>query len=157
MRKKPRRGAEDSEENTGLAALIGARAAHRCGSRTGETPGWRGLKDDPGAENGAADDGDRIAGRRRPARSRAGHRQRIADASGTRHIHALRLALKANQRAEDWPEVLRLTRLLDKHNALHPALSQRLRELAYDDLLSDRGTMPNRCAASGRPCLPPIA
>jgi HemY protein len=28
--------------------------------------------------------------------------------------------------------------MLDKNNALHPALSQRLRELAYNDLLSDR-------------------
>jgi HemY protein len=60
------------------------------------------------------------------------------NASGTRHIHALRLALKANQRAKNWPEVLRLVRSLDKHNALHPALSSRLRELAYEDLLSDR-------------------
>jgi HemY protein len=59
-------------------------------------------------------------------------------ASGTRHIHALRLALKANQHADNWPEVLRLVRLLDKRNAIHPALSRRLRELAYADLLSDR-------------------
>jgi len=59
-------------------------------------------------------------------------------ASGTRHIHALRLALKASQRAQNWPEVLRLVRLLDKRNALHPALSRRLRELAYEHLLSDR-------------------
>jgi HemY protein len=60
------------------------------------------------------------------------------NASGTRHIHALRLALKANQRAKNWPEVLRLVRSLDKNNALHPALSRRLRELAYEDLLSER-------------------
>jgi HemY protein len=60
------------------------------------------------------------------------------NASGTRHIHALRLALKANQHANNWPEVLRLVRLLDKRNAIHPALSGRLRELAYADLLSDR-------------------
>jgi len=33
--------------------------------------------------------------------------------------------------------VLRLVRSLDKHRALHPALSSRLRELAYDDMLSD--------------------
>jgi hypothetical protein len=35
--------------------------------------------------------------------------------------------------------VLRLVRSLDKHRALHPALSSRLRELAYDDMLSDDG------------------
>ncbi len=39
--------------------------------------------------------------------------------------------------ASNWPEVLRLVRSLDKHNALHPALSSRLRELAYEALLSD--------------------
>jgi HemY protein len=60
------------------------------------------------------------------------------NASGTRHIHALRLALKANQRAKNWPEVLRLVTSLDKHNALHPALSRRLKEMAYEDLLGDR-------------------
>jgi HemY protein len=59
------------------------------------------------------------------------------NASGMRHIHALRLALKAYQQANNWPEVLRLVRSLDKHNALHPALSSRLKELAYQDLLSD--------------------
>ena len=45
--------------------------------------------------------------------------------------------MKAHQQAKNWPEVLRLVRSLDKHKALHPALSARLRELAYDALLSD--------------------
>jgi len=58
-------------------------------------------------------------------------------ASGQRHIHALQWSLKAHQQAKNWPEVLRLVRSLDKHKALHPALSARLRELAYDALLSD--------------------
>ncbi|MDY7537212.1 heme biosynthesis HemY N-terminal domain-containing protein [Undibacterium sp. RTI2.1] len=60
-------------------------------------------------------------------------------ASGTRHIQVLRWALKANQQAKKWPEVLKLVRTLDKHRALHPALSNRLRELAYEDLLTDHG------------------
>jgi HemY protein len=59
------------------------------------------------------------------------------NASGTRHIHALQWSMKAHQQAKNWPEVLRLVRSLDKHKALHPALSARLRELAYDALLSD--------------------
>jgi HemY protein len=62
---------------------------------------------------------------------------RELNASGTRHIHALQWSLKAQQQAKNWPEVLRLVRSLDKHRALHPALSARLRELAYADLLSD--------------------
>jgi HemY protein len=61
------------------------------------------------------------------------------NASGQRHIHALQWAMKANQQARNWPEVLRLVRILDKRNALHPALSNRLREMAYDALLSEGG------------------
>jgi HemY protein len=60
-------------------------------------------------------------------------------ANGTRHIHVLRWALKANQQAKQWTEVLRLVKALDKHRALNPTLSNRLRELAYQDLLSDHG------------------
>jgi HemY protein len=47
--------------------------------------------------------------------------------------------MKANQQARNWPEVLRLVRTLDKRNALHPALSARLRELAYEALLTEGG------------------
>jgi HemY protein len=59
------------------------------------------------------------------------------NANGTRHIQALQWALKANQQAKNWDEVLRLVQTLDKRRALHPALSKRLREMAYDSLLSD--------------------
>ncbi len=57
------------------------------------------------------------------------------NASGVRHAHALRLALKVNQNARNWPEVLRLVKLLDKHGVLHPTLSRRLRDLAYEAML----------------------
>jgi HemY protein len=54
---------------------------------------------------------------------------------GIKHAQALRLALRVQQSARNWPEVLRLVRLLDKHNALHPTLSRRLRDMAYEALL----------------------
>ncbi len=57
------------------------------------------------------------------------------NASGVRHAHALRLALKVNQNARNWPEVLRLVKLLDKHAVLHPTLSRRLRDMAYEAML----------------------
>ncbi len=60
---------------------------------------------------------------------------RELSASGIRHAHAQRLALKVNQNARNWPEVLRLVRQLDKHGVLHPTLSRRLRDLAYEALL----------------------
>ena len=129
--------AEDLEENRGLAALIGARAAHRM-QQSARRDAWLArAQQDPALKTARlmtsiellVDDDQPEA---------ALDTVRELNASGTRHIHALRLALKANQRAKNWPEVLRLTRMLDKNNALHPALSQRLRELAYSDLLSDR-------------------
>jgi HemY protein len=61
------------------------------------------------------------------------------NANGTRHIHVLRWALKANQQAQQWSEVLRLVKALDKNHSLHSALSVRLREMAYQDLLADHG------------------
>lgn len=126
--------AAESEENAGLSALIAARAAHRM-SQTDRRDAWLSRTQDPSLKTArlmtaielSTDEHD-------PASALEAVRE--LNSSGTRHIHALRLALKANQRAKDWPEVLRLVRLLDKRNALHPALSRRLRELAYEDLLS---------------------
>jgi HemY protein len=129
--------AAQSPDNAGLSALIAARAAHRM-RQTDRRDTWLATVEADGSLKTArlmtaiellVDE----------------HQPELAldvvnelNANGTRHIHALRLALKANQRAGNWPEVLRLVRLLDKHNALHPALSRRLRELAYRDLLKDQ-------------------
>lgn len=123
------------EANTGLAALIAARAAHRMGQPE-RRDSWLGRASiDPGLKTARLMTATELA--------IDGHDADTAllavedlNAIGTRHIHALRLALKANQRAKNWSEVLRLVRLLDKRNALHPALSRRLRELAYEDLLA---------------------
>lgn len=127
--------AAECADNAGLSALIAARAAHRIGQ-----PDRRGMW-----LAKAQDDQSLKTARLMTAMELSidGYEPEPAleaikelNSSGTRHIHALRLALKANQRAKNWPEVLRLVRLLDKRNALHPALSRRLREMAYDALLS---------------------
>jgi HemY protein len=123
--------------NAGLAALIGARAAHRM-RQGGRRDVWLAkIADDTSLKAARlmtmiellVDDHQPEA---------ALDAVRDLSASGTRHLHALQWSLKAHQQAKNWPEVLRLVRILDKRNALHPALSSRLRELAYDDLLSDR-------------------
>ena len=134
---KAAKRALESPENAGLAALIAARAVHRMGQPERRDLWLSAIQDDIPLKTARlmtaiellVDD----------------HQGELAlaavtelNASGTRHIHALRLALKANQRARNWTEVLRLVRSLDNHNALHPALSRRLRELAYEDLLMDR-------------------
>lgn len=127
--------AAEIPENAGLAALIAARAAHRIGRPERRDTWLAKVRDDATLKTARlmisielALDGQQYDDALEAARE--------LNASGTRHIHALRLALKANQRARNWPEVLRLVRLLDKRNAVHPVLSRRLRELAYDDLLS---------------------
>lgn len=134
---KAARRAAESPENAGLAALIGARAAHRMRQSKRRDAWLSSVHDDPSLKTARLMTAIELLN--------DAHKPEAAieavnelNASGTRHIHALRLALKANQRAKNWPEVLRLVRTLDKNNALHPALSRRLRELAYEDLLSDR-------------------
>jgi HemY protein len=129
--------AADLPANAGLAALIGARAAHRM-RQGGRRDAWLAKVADDTALKAArlmtmiellVDDHQPEA---------ALDAVRELSASGTRHLHALQWSLKAHQQAKNWPEVLRLVRTLDKRHALHPALSSRLRELAYEDLLSDR-------------------
>jgi len=130
--------AAELPENAGIAALVGARAAHRM-RQTERRDIWL-----------ASTDGDIGLKAARLMTTLEllvdDHQFKAAletveelNANGTRHIQALQWALKANQQAKNWPEVLRLVQTLDKRNALHPALSNRLREMAYDALLSDRG------------------
>jgi HemY protein len=129
--------ASDSPDNASLAALIAARAAHRMGQPARRDVWLSRAQEDAPLKTARLMTAIEL--------SVEGHQPENAldavrelNASGMRHIHALRLALKANQRAKDWPEVLRLVRLLDKRNALHPALSRRLRELAYEALLTNQ-------------------
>jgi HemY protein len=129
--------AADSPENGGLAALIGAQAAHRM-DQAARRDQWLGkVADIPSLKAARLMTSlDLQVDGREPDAALATVGE--LNASGTRHIHALRLALKANQQAQNWPEVLRLVRMLDKHKALHPALSRRLRAMAYEALLSDK-------------------
>lgn len=129
--------AAESPENAGLSALIAARAAHRIGQPERRDVWLAKAQEDASLKTARLMTAIEL--------SIDGHESDAAleavkelNSSGTRHIHALRLALKANQRSKNWSEVLRLVRMLDKRNALHPALSRRLREMAYEDLLSNQ-------------------
>ncbi len=124
-----------SPDNAGLAALIGARAAQRL-QQPARRNDW--LK------KAEADDGLRTA-RLMTAVELLSEDVKETDvaldalqslnSAGIRHTQALKLALKVHQNARNWPEVLRLVRLLDKHKTLHPALSRRLRDMAYEALI----------------------
>jgi HemY protein len=128
--------AAELPENAGLAALIGARAAHRM-RQAGRRDSWlASVAHDNGMKTARLMTAtELLVDDHQPDEALAYVAE--LNASGTRHIHALQWSMKAQQQAKNWPEVLRLVRMLDKHKALHPALSGRLRELAYDALLLD--------------------
>jgi HemY protein len=132
---KAARRAAEAPDNAGLSALIAARAAHRM-RQSGRRDEWLAkLQSDPALKTARLMSTiELLVDEHKPEQALEAVRE--LNASGVRHIHALRLALRANQGAKNWPEVLRLVRTLDKRNALHPALSRRLREMAYDDLLA---------------------
>jgi len=130
--------AAELPENAGLAALIGARAAHRMREPARRDAWLAGIVHDANLKTARLMTvTELLVDEHRPEAAL----EAVAElnASGQRHIHALQWAMKANQQARNWPEVLRLVRTLDKRNALHPALSSRLRELAYEALLSEGG------------------
>jgi HemY protein len=134
---KSARKASETPENAGLAALIGARAAHLM-RQTERRDAWLAtIKHDSSFRSARLMTAIELLVKDHNT-EQALEAVNELNATGTRHIHALRLTLKAHQRANNWPEVLRLVRMLDKYDALHPALSRRLRELAYEDLLCDR-------------------
>jgi len=130
--------AAELPENTGLAALIGARAAHRMREPARRDAWLAGIVHDNNLKTARLMTvTELLVDEHKPEAALAAVEE--LNASGQRHIHALQWAMKANQQARNWPEVLRLVRTLDKRNALHPALSARLRELAYEALLSEGG------------------
>lgn len=130
--------AAELPENYASASLVGARAAHHM-SQFERRDEWFGKIEQDAAYKVA-----RLVSMTellvdQHQSSKALDAVRELNSSGIRHIQVLRWALKANQQAKKWAEVLKLVRTLDKHRALHPALSNRLRELAYEDLLNEHG------------------
>ncbi|MFL6673783.1 MAG: heme biosynthesis protein HemY [Massilia sp.] len=128
--------AAELPDNAGLAALIGARAAHRMREPARRDAWLAGIAHDNALKTARLMTlTELLVDDHQPE----GALEAVAElnASGQRHIHALQWSMKANQQARNWPEVLRLVRTLDKRKALHPALSSRLRELSYEALLSE--------------------
>jgi HemY protein len=123
-------------ENAPLAALIASRAAQNLGQRARRDEWLKHLQNDPPYNLARLMTViELLVEDHRPEEALDAVKE--LNQSGIRHIHALQWALKANQQTKNWHEVLRLVKTLDKRNALHPALSARLRELAYKDLLGD--------------------
>ncbi len=130
-------GATDSPETAGLGALIGARAAHRM-NEYARRDEW--LRRVEGSDNMRAaklmTEAECLVDARDSMRAIEAVKQ--LQAGGARHIQALRLALRANQYAAQWDEVLRILRILVKRDALHPVAARQIRILAYRALLETR-------------------
>ena len=128
--------AAELPENAGLASLIGARAAHRMREPARRDAWLAGTLHDNALKTARLMTITELrVDEHQPEQALEAVSE--LNASGQRHIHALQWSLKANQQARNWPEVLRLARILDKRKALHPALSSRLHEMAYEALLSE--------------------
>lgn len=130
--------ATELPENASVASLIGARAAHHMSQFERRDSWFSGIEADQHFKVARLVSMTELLVDQHQS-GKALEAVRELNSSGVRHIQVLRWALKANQQAQKWQEVLKLVRTLDKHRALHPALSQRLRELAYEDLLTNQG------------------
>lgn len=124
-------------DNFGLAALIGARAAHNMSQYDRRDEWLASITNSQYKVARLISSVELLVDSHQSEQALEAINE--LNANGTRHIHVLRWALKANQQAQQWSEVLRLVKTLDKNRSLHPALSERLRELAYKDLLADHG------------------
>lgn len=130
------RQAFESGESRPLAALLAARAAHQMRSRD---------RRDAWLER-ASEGGDPLHVARLVTqaellledRDYAGARTVLRDlhGSGPKHIATLRLLLRAELGARNWEEVLRLTGVLSKRDALSPVLQDEYKTQALGELLA---------------------
>jgi len=135
------RAAQDAQrtpEVASMAALIGARAAHRM--REYE-------RRDQWLEHAGSDrelttarqvvSAELWAEQRQPAR--ALRAIEALQSSGARHLHAMRIALSAHVQAGHWREVMRIVRALEKRHALPDEAAGRVRRIAVRGMLADAG------------------
>jgi HemY protein len=124
----------DAQRET--AALIGARAAHRM-QETERRDAWMAEVASPDREQAKLVS---MAELLVDARDAEGALEKIAQlqSQGARQIQAQRIALRAHQHLKNWSEVLRLTRALEKRNAIHPVLAARMKQMACETLLQER-------------------
>lgn len=128
--------AASQQENAGVAALIAARAAHHMRQPERRDEWLAKIRNDEFLRTARLMSTIEMLNDERES-EQALEVVNELNATGARHIHALRLALRANQGTNNWREVLRLVRQLDKNKAINPALSLRLRELSHEHLLAD--------------------
>ncbi|HPU51428.1 MAG TPA: heme biosynthesis HemY N-terminal domain-containing protein [Burkholderiaceae bacterium] len=129
--------AREDVQLAGPAALIAARAAHRM-RETERRDRWLvQAENDRGSMHAELMTTAELALEEQDAARAIASIERL-HSKGMRHIHALRVALRAYEQAEDWEHVLQVLRQLEKRDVLHPAAIRGLRVRACRVLLSRR-------------------
>lgn len=121
----------------GVASLVAARAAHRMRETERRDRWLEAAREESGAANA----------RLMTAAELAVEDHRSADAiaaietlraGGPRHIHALRIALRAYEQSGDWSALLQALRQIEKRDAMHPTAIRGLKIRAWRALLAAR-------------------
>lgn len=132
------RGAMSDQSLAGSAALIGARAAQRQGE-TVRRERWLESARSVNGVDGAwrATVAEIALEEQRPAEALGV----IGDAKvrGVRHLHGLRLALRAHEQLGNWNEMLEIVRHLERRDAIDPRHAQVVRVRAFRALLDAAG------------------
>lgn len=117
----------------GVAALLAARAAHGLREPEKEQE-WLGRVNDARLDPARLMLEAEMAIDHEQYAEAVSALQALQNISG-RHIAALRLELRAQQGCGNWPEVLRLARLLEKREALAPELLQEIKTQAHQETI----------------------
>jgi HemY protein len=119
----------------GVAALVAARSAASMAENE-RTSKWLATARDSGEVDAGHDViAAEIALEQRRPRDAMESIARL-HARGARHVHTLRIKLKAATALQDWQEVLHITRQLEKHKALHPTVAAKTKADAYGQIFS---------------------
>jgi len=129
--------AREDEQLAGPAALLAARAAHRM-RELERRDRWLSLAaEDRGTANAELMTEAELALEEQDAARAISAIERL-HGKGLRHIHALRVALRAYELSEDWMGVLHVLRLLEKRDALPDAAIRGLRVRACRAMFARR-------------------
>lgn len=136
------RVAQSVHDNAGLAALIGARAAHRMQESERRDEWLARAESDPALELARLVSSAEMWAESRETGKALGALDQLRSAGG-RQIHASRVLLNAHLQSGQWDDVIRGVRALEKRNALHPVLAERYKMLAWREILLARRHDPS--------------
>ena len=128
------RAAQSSDSTAGVAALIGARAAHRMQEYERRDEWLHRAESDTAMQTARLVTSAEMWTEQRENDSALDAIDRL-QVAGARHIHATRIALNANLQSGRWEEALKAVRLLEKRNALHPVLAHKMKHAIYRELM----------------------